>query len=186
VGRANLLLKVKLTLRSTVSWPVNLGVKPHPRPQNQIFVTVKLRFCRCGAPSPKRGRVCIYRAQSQQFFFLRCYSPSLDFGLPPWNSPFYFGLVELKHSVGLLGRVISSSQGLYFYLYRKTHIHMQTLKIHALSGIRTHVHALDRSAAIISSTCHLYLQFYMSAFYIVSCQVSGFLWVHTIYSFTCT
>jgi hypothetical protein len=37
----------------------------------------------------------------------------------------------------------------------------------------------------ISSTCHLYLQFYMSAFYIVSCQESGSLWTHNIYSFTC-
>jgi hypothetical protein len=40
-------------------------------------------------------------------------------------------------------------------------------------------------AAKISSTCHLYLQFYMSAFYIVSCQESGSLRTPIIYSFTC-
>jgi hypothetical protein len=37
----------------------------------------------------------------------------------------------------------------------------------------------------ISSTCHLYLQFYMSAIYIVICQDSSSLWILTIYSFTC-
>jgi hypothetical protein len=36
-----------------------------------------------------------------------------------------------------------------------------------------------------SSTCHLHLQFYMSAFYIVSCQESGSLWIPAIYNFTC-
>jgi hypothetical protein len=42
-------------------------------------------------------------------------------------------------SVGLLGRVISSSQGLYLYTNtKKMHTHTQTLTIHALNGIRTH------------------------------------------------
>jgi hypothetical protein len=49
------------------------------------------------------------------FFFLWRYSPNLGLGLPPWNSPFHFGFPDLRHSVGLLGRVISSSQGLYLY-----------------------------------------------------------------------
>jgi hypothetical protein len=41
-------------------------------------------------------------------------------------------------SVGLLGRVISSSQGLLpVQKHRKTHTHTQTLNIHDLSGIRT-------------------------------------------------
>jgi hypothetical protein len=35
-----------------------------------------------------------------------------------------------------------------------------------------------------SSAYNLYLQFYMSAFYIVSCQGSGSLWTSNIYSFT--
>jgi hypothetical protein len=39
----------------------------------------------------------------------------LSLGLPPWNSPFHFGFLDLRQSVGLLGRVISSSQGLYLY-----------------------------------------------------------------------
>jgi hypothetical protein len=62
--------------------------------------------------------------------------PNLGLGLPPWNSPFHFGFLDLRHSVGLLGRVISSSQGLY--LYTNTEKHTQTLSIHALSGIGTH------------------------------------------------
>jgi hypothetical protein len=47
------------------------------------------------------------------FFFLWRYSSNLGLGLPPWNSPFHFSFLDLRHSVGLLGRVISSSQGLY-------------------------------------------------------------------------
>jgi hypothetical protein len=42
------------------------------------------------------------------------------------------------------------------------------------------------TAIIVSGTCHLYLQFYMSAFYTVSCKESGSLLIHTIYSFTCS
>jgi hypothetical protein len=51
------------------------------------------------------------------------------------NSPFHLGLLDLRHSVGLLGRVISSSQGLC--LHTRTE-NAQTLNFHALSGIRTH------------------------------------------------
>jgi hypothetical protein len=43
--------------------------------------------------------------------------PNLGLGLPPCNSPFHFGLLDLRHSVGLPGRVISSSQ----HKHRKTH-----------------------------------------------------------------
>jgi hypothetical protein len=49
------------------------------------------------------------------FFFLWRYSPNLGLGLPPRNSTFHFSFLDLGHSVGLLGRVISSSQGLYLY-----------------------------------------------------------------------
>jgi hypothetical protein len=48
--------------------------------------------------------------------FLWRYSPNSFLGLPPWNLPFHFGLLSLRHSVGLLGKVISSSQG-----HRLTH-----------------------------------------------------------------
>jgi hypothetical protein len=44
---------------------------------------------------------------------------------------------------------------------------------------------LSFTAVKISSTCHLYSQFYMSAFYIVICQESSSLWISSIYSFTC-
>jgi hypothetical protein len=37
----------------------------------------------------------------------------------------------------------------------------------------------------VSSICHIYLQFYMSPFYILSCQESGSLWIPAVYSFTC-
>jgi hypothetical protein len=66
------------------------------------------------------------------FFFPFALSPHLGLGLPPWNSP--FGLLNLRRSVGLLARVISSSQGPYFYTNTKK---KHTPNIHALSEIRT-------------------------------------------------
>jgi hypothetical protein len=47
--------------------------------------------------------------------------------------------LDQGQSVGLLGRVISSSQGLYLYTNteKRTHIH-KPLNIHALSGIGSH------------------------------------------------
>jgi hypothetical protein len=77
------------------------------------------------------------------FFFLWRYSPYLGLGLPPWNSPFHFSFLDLRRSIGLLGRVISSSQGLY--LYTNTEKHTLILNIHALSGIRTHDHGFRAS-----------------------------------------
>jgi hypothetical protein len=73
---------------------------------------------------------------SVSFFFLWRYSPNLGLGLPPWYFPFHFGLLDLRHSVRLLRRVISSSQGLY--LYTNTEKWAYTPNIHALSGLRTH------------------------------------------------
>jgi hypothetical protein len=70
---------------------------------------------------------CPYRLSDYVIFFLKRYSPNLGLGLPPWNSPFHFGFLDLRHSVGLLGRVISSSQGL--------HLHTNTEK-----RARTHTH----------------------------------------------
>jgi hypothetical protein len=46
-------------------------------------------------------------------------------------------LLDLGQSVELLGRVISSSQGLYLYTNTAKRIH-KTLNIHAQSGIRTY------------------------------------------------
>jgi hypothetical protein len=64
-------------------------------------------------------------------FFSWRYSPNWGLGLPPWNSPFHFGFLDLRQTVGLLGRVISS--------YTNTEsTHALTLNNHALSGIRTH------------------------------------------------
>jgi hypothetical protein len=71
-------------------------------------------------------------------YFLWRYSPNLGLGLPPWNSPFHFGFLDLTQSVWTLGRVISSSQSLYLYTNTEKHTHTHTLNIHALSGIRNH------------------------------------------------
>jgi hypothetical protein len=62
------------------------------------------------------------------FSFLWRYSPNLGLGLPPWNSPFHFGFLHLRQPVGLLGRVISSSQGMYLYTNteKRTHTHRNT------------------------------------------------------------
>jgi hypothetical protein len=67
----------------------------------------------------------------------------------------YRRFLELfRHIVGLLGRVISPSQGLY--LHRTTQHRKTRTNIHTLSGIRTHDpsnqpaknHASDRTATV--------------------------------------
>jgi hypothetical protein len=47
-------------------------------------------------------------------------------------------LLDLGQSVGLLGWVISSSQGLYLYAETEKCTHNANTNIHAQSGIRTH------------------------------------------------
>jgi hypothetical protein len=92
------------------------------------------------------------------FFFLWRYSPNLGLGLPPWNYPLHFGLLNLRHPIGLLGRVISSSQGLYLYTNKEkrtyTHKHQTSMSwvgfeptIPAFERSKT-VHALDRSTTV--------------------------------------
>jgi hypothetical protein len=96
-------------------------------------------------PKFKSTEICLFLFFILLFFPLWRYSPNLGLGLPPWNSQFYFGLLDLRHSVGLLGRMISSSQGLYLYINTEkrararahAHTHTHTPNIHALSGIRT-------------------------------------------------
>jgi hypothetical protein len=74
-------------------------------------------------------------------------------GLRPPHT--YRRFLELfRHMVGLFGRVISSSQGLY--LHRTTQHRKTRTNIHVLSGIRTHdpsnqpakTHASDRTATV--------------------------------------
>jgi hypothetical protein len=115
------------------------------------------------------------------FFFIWRYSPNLGLGLPPWNSLFYFSFLDVRQSVGLLGWVISLSQGLYLYTNTEKRTHTNTT--HPIPWVRFEptiaaseraktVHALDRSATVtvISSsspmkvircfgeTCRLQLQ----------------------------
>jgi hypothetical protein len=53
------------------------------------------------------------------FFSFGATSPNLSLGLPPWNSLFRFGLLDLRYSVGLFGRVIS----LYTKTEKRTYTH---------------------------------------------------------------
>jgi hypothetical protein len=84
------------------------------------------------------------------FFFLWRYSPNLGLGLPPWNSPFHFGFLGLRQSVGLLGRVISSSQGLY--LNTRQHKHRINTHTHHTSmpcvGFEPTILASERAKAV--------------------------------------
>jgi hypothetical protein len=73
-------------------------------------------------------------------------------------------LLDLGQSVGLLGRVISSSQGLY--LYTNTENAHTTLNIHARVGIEPTVpasaraktvHALDRSVNVTGNKTYALL-----------------------------
>jgi hypothetical protein len=89
------------------------------------------------------------------------YSPNLGLGLPPWNYSFHFGLLDFRHSVGLLERLISSSQDLY--THRKPHTHKNQTYIPwvglvgfepmiPVSERAQTVHALDRSATVTGPT----------------------------------
>jgi hypothetical protein len=63
------------------------------------------------------------------FLFHWLYSP-----LGPW--PLIFSFMIILQTVGLFGRVISSSQCLNVHTGQHKHIHIPN--IHALCGIRTH------------------------------------------------
>jgi hypothetical protein len=95
------------------------------------------------------------------FFSLWRYNPNSGLGLSPRNFPFHFSLLDLRQSVGLLGRVISSSQGLYLYTNteKRTHIHKHQTSmpwvgfepmILASERAKT-VHALDHWATVIGT-----------------------------------
>jgi hypothetical protein len=80
----------------------------------------------------------------------------------------YRRFLELfRHMVGLLGRVISPSQGLY--LHRTTQHRKTRTNIHALSGIRTHDPS-NQPAKTHASDC--------------TATVTGFIFFFTIYKYT--
>jgi hypothetical protein len=70
-------------------------------------------------------------------FFLWLYSPIQALAVSMKLSVSLL-LLDLGQSVGLLGRVISSSQGLYLTQTQKNAHTTQTLNIHAVNRIRTH------------------------------------------------
>jgi hypothetical protein len=57
---------------------------------------------------------------------------------PPWNFSVSLQLLDLGQSVGPLGRVISSSQGLYLYTNTEKSTHNTNTKHPCPSWIRTH------------------------------------------------
>jgi hypothetical protein len=70
-------------------------------------------------------------------FFLWLYSP-IGYLAASMKVSVSLQLLDLGQSVGLLGRVISSSQGLSCTQTQKYAHATKTLNIHTLSGIRTH------------------------------------------------
>jgi hypothetical protein len=68
-------------------------------------------------------RNCVRLGTVKTFFFFGSTAPIWGLGLPPWNSPFHFSFLDLRQSVELLGRVISSSQGLYLYTNTEKRTH---------------------------------------------------------------
>jgi hypothetical protein len=84
----------------------------------------------------ERLRHIVYR--SHKPFFEWLYSPC-----GPWP---LFSFLIYSQSVGLLGRVNSSSQGLYLNTGQHKHtINTYAHNIHALSEIRTHDHSVPES-----------------------------------------
>jgi hypothetical protein len=101
----------------------------------------------------KEEFVAYFKVQLDIYFFFFSFAVALQ-SLKDLGRLTYRFLELFRHMVGLLGRVISSSQGLY--LHRTTQHRKMRTNIHALSGIRTHyssnqpakTHALDRTATV--------------------------------------
>jgi hypothetical protein len=88
-------------------------------------------------------------------FFSLSLQPKFEPRPTSMKLPFHFSFLDLRQSVGLLGRVISSSQGLYLYINTEKHTHTQTLNIHALSGIRAHDPGFRAGTVIGVQLCYL-------------------------------
>jgi hypothetical protein len=72
------------------------------------------------------------RLKQRKIIFLFFFSLALQSQFGPLaylhETPFYSGLLDLRHSIGLFGLVISSSQGLLpVHKHRKTHIHQTSM-----------------------------------------------------------
>jgi hypothetical protein len=143
---------VKRGPHSYVITDIPRTVRPHShpslgtRPEGICKLSPRLNWVACLLPhrtirrawhSARRWGLAspIYSPYISLFFWR--YSPNLGLGLPPWISPFRFGLLDLRHSVRLLWRVISSSQGISTCIQTQKNEHTQrTLNIRAfLTGI---------------------------------------------------
>jgi hypothetical protein len=108
-----------------------------------------------------RHLICaLFTSIDKQFWgvgsFEKCHfffplAPLLGSSFPYWRTRLITQFLDLSQVVGLLGRVISSSQGLYLntgqHKHRKTRTH---IKLPCSGGIRTRNHGLR---AIEDSSC---------------------------------
>jgi hypothetical protein len=116
----NLVKNIALTIRVKI-YSMGFILTRTERKKTWSCYSISTGTCSGYMPKLQRGR-CWEKYEfkhfiilSYIFFSLWRYSPNLGLSLPPWNFPFHFSLLDLKHSVGLLVWVISSSQGLYHY-----------------------------------------------------------------------
>jgi hypothetical protein len=86
-------------------------------------------------------KLCSHNCGYETFFFFFLVASTLGSLLPLLEHRAEFPqFLDQGQSVGLLGRVISSSQGFYLYTntQKRARTHTQTPNVHVLSGIRTH------------------------------------------------
>jgi hypothetical protein len=90
VWASELKVKVKVTLRLTVSQSVSLGVEPHLGLMTRDLLVWQLRAWFCEAPSLTRGRVCLL------YVLLALTSSRLSRVRVSWDSRTYFTVSDLR------------------------------------------------------------------------------------------
>jgi hypothetical protein len=136
-----------------------MGLGDKRKLQNETWWEVMYATCsvlRTQKIKRQGGMAMLNECWMKDFFFLWRYSPNSGLGLPPRNFPFHFSLRDRRQPVGLLGRVISSSQGLYLYTNTEKrapiHKHQTSMPLVGFepttpaSERANTMHVLDRSA----------------------------------------
>jgi hypothetical protein len=109
-----------------ISKPMTTLLSTHGSPWTTYWIS--WQFIKCARQTG--SHICsLVRSTVQLRNFAYCY--------------FFSSLIYFRHMVGLLWRVISSSQGLY--LHRTTQHRQRRTSIYALSGIGTHDPVYERS-----------------------------------------